>query len=255
VSDEVLLVTGASSDIGRGLIQSLLMPHSDGRRFAGQIIAHGNSGVKKLEALRAEMHQVAEQLNIVCADLGSESGLSSMIDNIRLRHGFPTQIVHLAAAKLTLKRPVEFDWAMLAEDLEIQLRSISLILKAFLPAMVKSGRRCKVIFMLSSVTIGTPPKYMSQYTVGKYALLGYLRSLAAEYADKPISFNAVSPSMVNTQFLSGVPRKYVDQAAVAHPSGRNANVADVVPTIRFLLSSDSNYISGANLPITAGSIL
>lgn len=178
-----------------------------------------------------------------------------MIETIASRHGFPSHIVHLAAAKLDLSRAVEFDWAALVADLEIQVRSIGLILKAFLPSAVKSGRRCKVVFMLSSVTLGMPPKYMGQYTITKHALLGMFRSLSAEYAGKGISFNALSPSMVETQFLSKIPGRFVELAAAAHPAKRNATVADIVPAICFLLSSESDYISGANLPITGGSVI
>jgi 3-oxoacyl-[acyl-carrier protein] reductase len=44
-------------------------------------------------------------------------------------------------------------------------------------------------------------------------------------------------------------------AAAAHPAKRNARVEDVVPAIRFLLSPESDYVSGANFPVTAGSAL
>ncbi|MET3130538.1 3-oxoacyl-[acyl-carrier protein] reductase [Oxalobacteraceae bacterium GrIS 1.11] len=252
MSAEVILITGASSDIGCELIRQLVAGPAS---TWPMLIAHARSGVDKLEALGREITGLAERLDIVQADLGSEAELLALIDAIRTRHGFPTQIVHLAAAKLELKRVTQFDWRALASDLEIQLRSIGMILQAFLPRMVKSGRRCKVVFMLSSATLGTPPKYMTQYTVGKYAMLGYFRSLAAEYSDKAICFNAVSPSMVETQFLSNIPEKFVEMAAAAHPGKRNADVADVAPVIRFLLSPDSDYLSGANLPVTAGSVI
>jgi len=239
-----LLITGSSSDIGRELLRQLAGE-------PGPVIAHANSGAAKLEALKTKNPNI----HIVRADLGSEAELNELIETIRSRHGFPTRIVHLAAPRLEVKRATEFDWKALAADLEIQVRSIGTILAAFLPQMAKSGKRCKVVFMLSSVTVGAPPKFMAQYTVTKYALLGLMRALAVEYADKPISFNAVSPSMVETQFLSGVPEKFVQMAAAAHPAKRNARVEDVVPAIRFLLSPESDYVSGANFPITGGSAI
>jgi 3-oxoacyl-[acyl-carrier protein] reductase len=254
MSGEVILITGASSDIGRELIRQLAATHAD-TADSVTLLAHVNSGAEKLEALKLESPWLVQSLEIVQADLNYEPDLLSMIESIRVGYGFPTQIVHLAAAKLELKRATQFEWKTLVADLEIQLRSIAIILQAFLPKMVKSGRRCKVVFMLSSVTVGAPAKYMTQYSVGKYAMLGYFRSLVAEYADKTICFNAVSPSMVETQFLSNIPEKYIEMAAAAHPRKRNADVSDVVPVIRFLLSSDSDYLSGANLPVTAGSVI
>jgi 3-oxoacyl-[acyl-carrier protein] reductase len=255
MSDDIILITGASSDIGRGLIRELMASRGDAAGFHGTMIAHAFSGSNKLELLKSEIPALVESLEIVKADLSSEAELSSMIETIRTRHGFPNRIVHLAAAKLKLKRAGEFEWNALTSDLEIQVRSITAILKAFLPSMSKSGRRCKVVFMLSSATLGSPPKHMMEYVVAKYALLGLLRSLAIEYADKAICFNGISPSMVDTQFLSNVPEKYIAMAAAAHPAKKNARVADVVPAIRFLLSPESDYISGANLPITAASVI
>ena len=254
MNNEVILITGASSDIGCELIRQLTL-NIDLTKDSLTLLAHVNSGAEKLETLKLDNECLARHLEIYQADLNSESELLRMVESISKKHGYPTQIVHLAAAKLELKRAMQFEWKTVLADLEIQLRSISMILQTFLPKMTKSGRRCKVVFMLSSVTIGAPAKYMTQYSVSKYAMLGYFRSLATEYADKAICFNAVSPSMVETQFLSNIPNKYVEMAAAAHPEKRNASVSDIVPVIRFLLSSDSDYLSGVNLPVTSGSVI
>lgn len=251
MKNSVILITGASSDIGCELIRRLASEGVEG----STMLAHTRSGSNKLEALKQELPALSQRLEILQADLSSEAELLAMIESIRARHGFPTQIVHLAAAKLELKRAIQFDWNSLVADLEIQVRSIGQILQAFLPQMTKSDTCCKIVFMLSSVTLGSPPKYMTPYIVGKFALMGYFRSLVAEYADKPICINAVSPSMVETQFLSNIPENFVKMAAAAHPRKINAGVADVVPAIRFLLSPESDYISGANIPVTAGSVI
>jgi 3-oxoacyl-[acyl-carrier protein] reductase len=239
------LITGASSDIGRELIRGL----------DGKIIAHCRSGTEKLSALITEQPSLAGRLETVCADLAVESDVQALIEAVQRGHGVPTHIVHLAAAPLQLTRVTQIDWRALAADIEIQVRSIGLLLTTFIPLMVKSGRRCKVVIMLSSVTLGAPPKFMAQYVVAKYALLGLFRAVAAEYSDKPICINAVSPSMVETQFLSALPPKYVELAAAALPAKRLALVSDIVPVIRFLLSPDSDYISGVNLPVTSGSVV
>jgi len=250
---QVILITGASSDIGCEVIRQLVSGKSD--EFSNAVyLAHANSGVKKLNDLGKALN-LKDRLQVIQTDLTVETELGKLIQIVREEHQFPTHIVHLAAGRLELKRPVEFNWQSYLTDFEIQLRSIGLILQAFLPDMAKSELRCKVIFMLSSTTIGAPPKFMSQYIVMKYALLGFLRSLAVEYAEANICFNAVSPSMVETQFLMNLPGKFIEMAAAANPRKSNADIGDVVPIIRFLLSQDSDYISGANIPVTAASIL
>lgn len=250
---QVILITGASSDIGCELIRQLAS--ADSREFADAIfLAHAHSGVQKLEALGLDL-DLKDRLEIFQCDLTVEAELTELIQAVREQYEFPTHIVHLAAGRFELKRATEFDWQSYIAEFEIQLRSIGLILQEFLPDMAKSDTFCKVLFMLSSTTVGAPPKFMSQYIVGKYALLGLLRSLAVEYAEASICFNAVSPSMVETQFLKNLPDRYVEMAAAANPRKSNATVTDVAPTVRFLLSQDSDYISGANIPVTAASTL
>ena len=110
----------------------------------------------------------------------------------------------------------------------------------------------KVVFMLSSYVLGTPPKALSHYTVTKYALLGLANSLAAEYASNNIQVNSVSPSMINTRFLQNINPRLVEFTAEGHPLKRNAVVDDIVPVLSLLLSSGSDYLTGVNIPITGG---
>jgi 3-oxoacyl-[acyl-carrier protein] reductase len=252
---DTYLITGASSDIGRELIRELAQTARPDGSLDAKIVAHCRSGTGKLSALTAEIPALAGCMETLCADLAVESDVQALINTVRSKYGFPTHIVHLAATPLRLTRVTEIDWRVLATDIEIQARSIGMLLQTFMPLMVRSGRRCKVVVMLSSVTLATPPKFMAEYVIAKYALLGLFRSVVAEYSDKPICVNAVSPSMVDTQFLSGLPPKYVELAAASHPAKKIAAVTDVVPAIRFLLSPASDYISGVNLPITSGSVV
>jgi 3-oxoacyl-[acyl-carrier protein] reductase len=133
----------------------------------------------------------------------------------------------------------------------MQLTTAFILLQSFLPKMaaVKYG---KVVFMLTSYTIGIPPSAMAHYVTAKYAMLGLMKSLAAEYAGKQICINAVSPSMIETGFLSQIPEKIVEFTAQQHPQKRNALPSDVVPVIKFLLSDEAGFVTGINIPVTGG---
>ena len=108
--------------------------------------------------------------------------------------------------------------------------------------------------MLSSYVLGVPPKALTHYTTIKYALLGLVKSLASEYSDKNIQINAVSPSMIDTKFLDNINEKFVELNAYNHPLKRNATVDDIAPIIKMLISKESDYINGINIPVTGGSI-
>jgi 3-oxoacyl-[acyl-carrier protein] reductase len=143
-------------------------------------------------------------------------------------------------------------WQTFEDQASVAFRSAVLLCQAFLPAMAKQ-RAGKVVFMLSSNTVLQPaPKYSAAYMSAKYALLGLMKALSAEYADKGVAVNAVSPSMIDTKFLADVPELIVRRNAEESPLGRNLVTADVAPVFDFLLSDGADCITGQNIAVTAG---
>jgi 3-oxoacyl-[acyl-carrier protein] reductase len=237
VSD-VVLITGASSDIGLALIERLASYPEPPK-----LLAHCHSGADRLPAT---VHP------LVC-DLSQAASVSALADKILAEHGCPHRFVHLPGLKLRYERFTKFDWEHFETDLRIQVQSAVILLKRFLPLMVKlPGAR--IVFVSSSVTRGVPPKFMSMYTVVKQAQLGLMRSLAAEYAESGVGVNAVSPGMVETRFLENIPHTVREMSAAASPRHRNASPKDVVDAIEFLLSPKAGYITGIELPVTGGAV-
>lgn len=237
---KIILITGATSDIGSGLIRKL------DRQCT--ILAHYHTNQQKLVDLKTETG-----LNIIPiqADFGQEGEVLRFIEQAE-GYGVPHAIVHLAAPNFENIRFKDLSWERMQAEWQVSFGSIFLLLHHFLPRMA-ALKRGKVIGMLSSVTQGVPPKALAQYTSVKYALLGLMRSLAAEYADKHITVNCISPSMVETGFLANINEKVVELAAQAHPLKRNAQVGDIVPALLFLLQDDAVFINGVNIPVTGGS--
>ena len=60
--------------------------------------------------------------------------------------------------------------------------------------------------------------------------------------------------MIETKFLDNINEKLVELSAYNHPLKRNAIMQDVVPIIKMLISKESDYINGINIPITGGSL-
>lgn len=243
--DNTTLITGASSDIGVALIRRLMA-----RSAPPVVLAHSFRGGTKLQELQAEF---GELVQLVQADFSDAESVGAMAEQIVTKFGVPSRFVHLPALRLSPERFPKFCLDRFAEDMSVQVESAIILLKRFLPQMAKQPG-ARIVFMLSSNTRGMPPKFTSMYTVVKYAQLGLMRSLAAEYAGTELRVNAVSPSMVDTQFLQDMAPLAVEMSAASNPLGRNATPADVVGVIEFLLSPDSNYMTGIDIPITAGSL-
>lgn len=236
-----MLIVGASSAIGCELIRQIAAPGT-------VILAHCHAGSERLAALARE---VASPLVIIVADLSSEAGITALRAGVEAITPCPDQIVFLAAPRFTLTRFKDLRWADFKAQLDMPLHTAVAVLGAYLPRMAQA-RRGKVVFMLSSYTSGTPPAAMAHYVTAKYAMLGLMKALAAEYAGRQVSINAVSPSMIETPFLADIPDKLVEINADKHPQKRNGRPSDVAPALRFLLSAESDFITGTTIAITGG---
>jgi 3-oxoacyl-[acyl-carrier protein] reductase len=247
MSHDCALVTGASSDIGMDLVRRLA------RDGAGRILCHYHTGEARVSQLQDELGSVIVPMR---ADLSSASSVGELLAMIRKEEVMPTAVVHLPASKVRYERFRKAGLALLENDWRIQVTSLMAILQTCLPRHKPSGDehpRGSIVLVLSSVTLGIPPKFLSLYTVVKYAQLGLMRALAAEYAEYGVSVNAVSPSMINTPLLSEVPRHVIEMSAAQQPMGRNVSVSDVTAAIAYLLSPSAAFVSGANIPVAGGS--
>jgi len=234
-----ILIIGASSDIGVELIKNI-----DKNCL---IIAHYNSSDEELKKIKRN------NIILVKANLLIDDELNNLISVVEKEIGVPEKIIHLAATPVKQIRFSDVSWNDFEEDMIISFKSIVLILNFFLPlmAMEKNG---KVVIMLSSYVLGVPPIALTHYVTTKYAILGLVKSIASEYKEKNIQINAISPSLIETKFLENIHEKFVELSAYNHPLKRNAEVGDIVPVIKLLLSEESDYMNGINIPITGGSI-
>ena len=236
---KTLFVTGASSELGCALIEKV----SDNYDL---VVAHYRSSVERLLPLE---ERLGAKLILVQADFSDAVSVRKMLDFLNDREVKPDHIVHMAALPMENKHFKKQSWCNFAENIETDLRPIVDVLEESLPAMAKQ-KYGKVVFMLTSCTVGMPPKYTTVYTTAKYALLGFMKSLAAEYAEKGITVNGVSPEMIDTRFLKDLPDLIKEMNAQNMPQKENLKVEQVVPTLAFLLSDGADMISGQNIAIT-----
>jgi 3-oxoacyl-[acyl-carrier protein] reductase len=132
--------------------------------------------------------------------------------------------------------------------IDISLLSLIRILQAFIPDMMKS-KNGKIILMLSAMLIDGSTKYISKYMVVKHALLGLMKSLAEEYADKGILINGVSPGLVDTKYLANVPEVVINENVRYMQNGKLLDVEDVVQAFLHLLLPSGDHVNGENIMV------
>lgn len=235
---KVLLVLGASSDIGLGFIKKVANDYDF-------VIGHFNSASKDLEDLQEAL---GGKLMLFSANFNDKNSTNNMIEMIINNGLIPVHILHLPAVAGNIKRFPKIGWDEFEKRIFISLRSIVLILEALLPKMSKEGGG-KVVIMLTIHTTQKPLKGCADYVTEKYALLGLIKALASEYEGKGITFNGVSPGAIDTKFNEQLPDFVLEQYAAGSKSGNNLKVDEILPDIEYLFSKKCDNVTGKNFII------
>lgn len=213
-----------------------------------EIIAQYCHNRNKLEKIQKA---IPAKMDLWQADFSSGGSMENFVAKLRQKKIVPTHILHVPAIPIENMRFTEIGWQDTEKQLSVQCRSLWMVLQAVIKEMAKA-KTGKIIIGLSSATINVPPKFLAGYVTAKYALMGLGKALASEYASKGIQVNMISPSMMETKFLTNIYNGVVEQAAMANPLKRNARPEDLVTLIEFLFSSNNTFITGGNFPVTGG---
>ncbi|MFG1921765.1 mycofactocin-coupled SDR family oxidoreductase [Cryptosporangium sp. NPDC048952] len=159
----------------------------------------------------------------------------------------------------------EFDAETWQTMIDVNLTGVFNAARAVLPAMLDAG--FGRIVATTSGTVRHTGMHVAHYAAAKAGVLSVIKSVAIEYADKNIRANTVSPSNVGTDMIlnDAVYRLYYpDKAnptledvmprfASIHATG-NAYVepVDISYAVAYLLSDQSQWITGIELPVLAG---
>jgi NAD(P)-dependent dehydrogenase (short-subunit alcohol dehydrogenase family) len=236
--NKTILVTGASSGIGRQVCISLA-------ELGAKVIATGRDEIRLAETysmLEGENHQ------IIPFDL-TETGLhKEFVDKLPKLSG----IVHSAG----IARYIPFKAISEKELRQTQLLNYEapILLTQQLLKYKKIEKKGSIVFIASiSGLIGTVGNTI--YAGSKAALIAATRALAIEVAGQEIRANCVSPGMVMTPLTAkiedSVSTETFKENEKLHPLGFGVP-EDVANACVFLLSDASRWITGTNLVIDGG---
>jgi NAD(P)-dependent dehydrogenase (short-subunit alcohol dehydrogenase family) len=137
------------------------------------------------------------------------------------------------------------------EDLEINFLSLVKVVQGLLPKLSASHQASLVFFSTVAVKVGMP--FHTSVSASKGAIEGFAKALAAEYAPK-MRVNVIAPSLTDTplagRLLSSEDKK--QRMGEMHPLKRIGTSADIANMACFLLSDQSNWMTGQVLGVDGG---
>lgn len=239
------LVTGATGGVGIEVLRLF--------GAAGWSV----TGVHRGDADRARTARLAwigspDALDLRAHDLSADESVASL--HATLPDDYcPDALVHLAAPPFTVQPLHKTGWAEFARQTDGALKPVVQVTQPLLRRMVRRGHG-RIITVLSMVVIGDPPRGFGSYTAAKYAVAGYMKCLATEYAGRGIAANCVSPGPMNTAQLRELPEMLREQMRTSTAGGDWIDPAAVARTVVWLAVEADAGINGCNVPLTAAPI-
>lgn len=134
----------------------------------------------------------------------------------------------------------------------INLNGVAYGLRYQIPAILEAGASDGAIVNMASIhgTVAAPGN--SAYTATKHAVVGLTKNAAAEYGPAGLRINAVGPGYIDTPLLAGAPSEVKEGLVAKHPLGRLGRSEEIAKVVRFLLSDDASFVTGAYYLIDGG---
>lgn len=235
---KIILVTGASSGIGREIAISC-------SKMGARIIITG----RNQERLEDTFHQLAgENHTVISADLSDTDQISYLVERLPFING----VVHCAGIgdRSMLKMVKE---ETIQRVMRVNFESPVLLQKTLLKKK-KLLTESSVVFIASRAPYA-PTVGNGIYAASKAALIGYSKVLGLEVANQLIRVNCVCPAMVWTELvekdavMNGVD---YNEAEKEYPLKRFGRPEDIANLTIYLLSDASKWMTGSIIDITGG---
>jgi 3-oxoacyl-[acyl-carrier protein] reductase len=202
----------------------------------------------------AELEAAGFESEFYCVELTSEQQVDEAFDKILAQHKRLDALVNLAGGTIHKKRIQDLALDEWQEILDANLKSTFLCCRAVMGVMKK--RKAGNIVNTSSNFGFTGSPLHTAYSAAKYGVVGFTKSLALELAPYGIRANCIAPGLTATEkVLSHHSRDAFEAMSRSLPIGHAGEPSNVAEGIVFLLSKDSDYMTGQTLHVNGGMVL
>lgn len=235
---KVALVTGGGQGIGAAIC----------RRLAA---AGARVGVFDRDGAAAE--KMAQEVGGLAlpGDVTSEADISRAVSTLEQQIGSVDILVNNAGIVGQAGKLWELPRSELEKVLQVNLVGPWLLCRAVVPAMMR--RRYGRIVNIASIAGKEGNPTLGPYSASKAALINLTKSLAKELVGQgDITVNAVSPAVIQTPILEGLPQSTIDYMVSRIPMGRMGKPEEVAALVHYLASSEASFTTGQCLDISGG---
>ena len=234
---KTILVTGASSGIGRGIAVAC-------SKIGARVVVHGRNRQKLQETLslmEGDGH---------CATVGDLINYETLVELVSTLPKLDG-IVHSAGIgeRTLCKNVTEGD---IDRMMSVNFKA-PVLLQSEILRQKKINKGGSIVFV-ASISNDSPSVGNGLYAASKGALISYAKCLQLELAPRMIRVNCISPAMVWTDliFKGGLTEAELHEDEQKYPLKRYGQPEDVAYLAIYLMSDASAWMTGSNVKITGG---
>ena len=238
LENKAILVTGASSGIGRAIAIEC-------SRMGASVILTARNETRLKETL-SQMQ--GDNHSVIVADLSKQSDLLHLIEKAPPIDGL------VNCAGLTKTVPFQFVNAETLEEVMAINFTAPTLMSAQLVKKKKLTKNSSIVFVSSISGVVCVGGGNSMYSASKGAVNGMMKNMALDLASKGIRVNSVNPGMVETHiFDSGtITVEQLEDDKKRYPLKRYGMPEEIAYAVIYLLSDASLWVTGSTLIIDGG---
>ena len=237
--EKVILISGGSRGLGRGLVETML---KDGNRVA--TFSRASSSF-----VETCFQHYPDSFFWEAVDGSNTDGIKQFARMVMDRYARIDVLINNAGIG------TDGIITLMSEDdirriLSVNLEAAIHLSRACLKSMMQQSSGC--IVNISSVNALRGHSGVAVYSATKAALDGLTRSLARELGPLGIRVNSVAPGYFQSEMSEALTE--AQQSRIVHrtPLGRLGTIDDLVGIIRFLISAEAGFITGQTIVVDGG---
>jgi 3-oxoacyl-(acyl-carrier-protein) reductase len=245
LKDRTALVTGASRGIGRAIAVALAEEGAD-------VAINYVSSEAAARDVADQITKMGRRALLAQADVGDYPDTFRMAQQVLKEFGHLDILVNNAGINSD-KTFVKMDHASWRKVLSINLDGVFNCTKVFVEQMLEQqyGRVVNITSVIGQIgNFG-----QANYSASKAGVAAFTKSLAKELAGKGITVNAIAPGFIETDMVLGIPEKVQQRLLQQIPLKRFGRAEEVGRAVVYIVSSDGDYITGAELSINGGLLM
>ena len=240
LKDKNAIITGGTRGIGKAIVHEFC-------KNGANVMVFARSLADKEEFLK-DFERYGTRVDFYPMDISDHEStkdiLNKAIDDF---NGIDILVNNAGITKDTSFKKLSYvDWCKV---IDINLTGVYNVVSSVVPHMI-AQKRGKIVNLSSASAHGQFGQ--ANYSASKAGILGLTKTLAIELAKYNINVNAVSPGFTMTEMTSILPEDVKQSYFQAIPLGRGAEPVEVAYIVRYLSSFESDFITGAEIPVDGG---